>query len=91
MPNENGDSYTYVDRIAIFIGYDKKLESSWGLLQQDNFLIELEKYIVSDIVNSTQKFKDSFDSISMLDAVIDCFFVPFEDTEKFKFDFLESL
>ncbi len=91
MPNEKGDVYTCVDRIAIFIGYDKKLESSWGLLQQDKFLIELEKYIVSDIINSTQKFKDSFDSISMLDAVIDCFFVPFEDTEKFKFDFLESL
>jgi len=91
MPNDNGDSYTYVDRIAIFIGYDKKLELSWGLLQQDKFLIELEKHIVSEIMNSTQKFKDSFDSISMLDAVIDCFFVPFEDTEKFKFDFLESL
>lgn len=91
IPNKNGKSCYYIDRIAIFIGYDKELECSWGLLQQDKFLIELEKYIVRDIEKSIEKFKDNFDKISMLDAAIDCFFVPFEDTDKFKFDFLASL
>lgn len=91
IPIENGDAYEYEDRIAIFIGYDKNIDSKFKLMQPSKFKESIEEYIVDDIKLSIDEFKLSFNIISDVDVTVDCFFVPFESTENFKRIFFESL
>lgn len=91
LPSNDGEIYEYEDRIAIFIGYDKEIESKLRLMQVSKFKTAIEEYIVKDIQSSLKKFEVMFESIKDVEANIDCFFVPFEDTEGFKNNFFESL
>ncbi|MFC1398422.1 Hachiman antiphage defense system protein HamA [Acinetobacter lactucae] len=91
IPNSSDISYNYVDRLAVFIGYDKAIESNLIFLQQNEFKSELEKVIVEDLNASIDDLKVELDKIKALKACIDCFFVPFEDTNKFNQNFFESL
>lgn len=91
IPNPVNASFNCVDRFAIFIGYDKKIEDELKFLQQNDFQKELERIIVEDLKISINELKHEFEKIKFLKASIDCFFVPFEDTNKFNQDFFESL
>ncbi|WP_339352331.1 Hachiman antiphage defense system protein HamA [Acinetobacter beijerinckii] len=78
IPNQGSLSPDYTDRLAIFIGYDKKIENSIKFLQQSDFQLELEKNIIEDLKNSIDDLKEEFNKIKLLKAPIDCFFVLFE-------------
>ena len=90
LPTSGSETYNYEDRIAIFIGYDKEIESSLSYLQPSMFQSTLEEYIIKDIKDSIIDFESLLANVNIVDAIIDCFFVPFEDTEKFKNEFIES-
>lgn len=91
IPNSTSTHSGYLDRLAIFIGYDRIIEQDIKFLQQDEFESELEKIITNDFKSSLDDLKIELAKIKSLKAPIDCFLVPFEDTEKFNQDFFESL
>ena len=91
IPNSTSTHSGYLDRLAIFIGYDRIIEQDIKFLQQDEFESELEKIIINDFKSSLDDLKIELAKIKSLKAPIDCFLVPFEDTEKFNQDFFESL
>ncbi len=47
--------------------------------------------IIQDVIQSINEIEDDLESLNLVSASIDCFFVPFEDTNKFHKDFIESL
>lgn len=91
IPDGNKVKNTYQDRLAIFIGYDKNIESPLRYLQQDEFEEKLNLMIIQDVMQSINEIEDELESLNLVSASIDCFFVPFEDTDKFHKDFIESL
>lgn len=91
IPNQENICNNYTDRLAIFIGYDREIETSLKFLQQGDFQSALEEIIIEDLKASINDLKKELEKIKVLKASIDCFFVPFEDTNKFNQDFFESL
>lgn len=91
IPNSTDTHSGYLDRLAIFIGYDRIIEQEIKFLQQHEFESKLEKIIIEDFKSSLDDLKIELAKIQSLKAPIDCFLVPFEDTEKFNQDFFESL
>ncbi|MFA2944557.1 DUF1837 domain-containing protein [Acinetobacter pittii] len=91
IPNSADTHGGYLDRLAIFIGYDRIIEKDLRYLQQSEFESKLEEIIINDFKLSLDDLKIELAKIEKLKAPIDCFLVPFEDTEKFNQDFFESL
>lgn len=91
LPTTDSDAMNYNDRLAIFIGYDRKIESELLYMQQNDFINELEERIINDVRNSIELLDEEFDRLGIIKATIDCFFVPFESVESFSHNFIESL
>lgn len=91
IPNSVGTHNGHSDRLAIFIGYDRIIEQDIRYLQQGDFLSKLEETIINDFKSSLNDLKVELSKIEKVQAPIDCFLVPFEDTERFNQDFFESL
>lgn len=91
IPSKDNDTVDYKDRLAIFIGYDRQIEEQLAFMQPNAFASELDKRIVSDVRHSIDSLKVELEELNIVSAVVDCFFVPFESTETFNKEFIESL
>lgn len=91
IPTRENETVDYQDRLAIFIGYDRHIETELMYMQQVDFVAELEKRIIEDVKVSMNVLQSKLDHLNIVKATIDCFFVPFENTESFNQEFIESL
>lgn len=91
IPSKESESLEYADRLAIFIGYDRQIEKDLVYMQLGEFANKLDERIVSDVRNSIESLKSELEELNVVNAVLDCFFVPFESTETFNNEFIKSL
>ena len=51
----------------------------------------LEQKIILNVQQALEYRKEEINKFSIVNATIDCFFVPFDDVNKFNDEFIESL
>ncbi|SYC46169.1 Uncharacterised protein [Klebsiella pneumoniae] len=91
IPGESSYSQGYEDRLAIFIGYNHKIEESLIYENASRFPSLLEQKIILNVQQALEYRKEEINKLSIVNATIDCFFVPFDDVNKFNDEFIESL